>query len=75
MLLRINARSLFVEKHRGYKLRDVGLDERKLQDILFRSLDRLFADDELILLMQSRRGQRSLITWQFIKLEVSIFLN
>lgn len=56
MLLRINARSLSVEKHRGYKLRDVGLDERKLQNILFRSLDRLFADDELILLMQSRRG-------------------
>ena len=33
-----------------------GLDERGLQDILFKTLDRLFPDDELILLMQSRRG-------------------
>jgi|GEM_PF-2910854 hypothetical protein len=29
----------------------MGLDERALQAILFRTLDRLFLDDELILLM------------------------
>jgi len=33
------------------------MDERALQDILFKSLDRLFPDDELILLMQSRAWQ------------------
>ncbi len=35
----------------------MGLDERALQTILFRTLDRLFLDDELILLMQSRSWQ------------------
>jgi len=38
-------------------LQTFGLDERGLQDILFKSLDRLFPDDELILLMQSRYWQ------------------
>ncbi len=57
MLLTINTRLLSVEKKPGRRLREFGLDERKLQDVLFRSLDRLFADDELILLMQSKRGR------------------
>jgi len=33
------------------------LDERALQDVLFKSLDRLFPDEELVLLMQSRLWQ------------------
>ena len=54
MLLNINTKTHFAEKRRTERLQSFGLDERGLQDILFRSLDRLFPDDELILLMQSR---------------------
>lgn len=57
MLLSINTKSRFTEKKRSSRLQAFGLDERGLQDILFKSLDRLFPDDELILLMQSRSWQ------------------
>ena len=57
MLLSISTKSSYAEKKRTSHLKAFGLDERGLQDILFKSLDRLFPDDELILLMQSRRWQ------------------
>ena len=57
MLLNININTRYAEKRRTKRLQSFGLDERALQDILFRSLDRLFPDDELILLMQSRSWQ------------------
>jgi hypothetical protein len=41
----------------GTPLKQFGLDERGLQNILFRSLDRLIGEDELLLLMQSRHWQ------------------
>lgn len=55
MLLQVDTNTLYTEKLRGANLREFGIDERKLQDVLFRSLDRLFPDDEMILLMQSSR--------------------
>ncbi len=57
MLLSINTKSRYAEKKRTDRLQSFGLDERALQDILFKSLDRLFPDDELLLLMQSRFWQ------------------
>ncbi len=54
MLLSVNLKTRYPEKKRTKDLRTFGLDERALQDILFQSLDRLFPEDELILLMQSR---------------------
>jgi len=57
MLLTINTNTHFAERKRTDRLQTFGLDERGLQDILFKSLDRLFPDDELLLLMQSRRWQ------------------
>ena len=57
MLLRINPKTRYAERRRTKRLQSFGIDERILQDILFRSLDRLFPDDELTLLMQSRRWQ------------------
>jgi len=54
VLLSVNTKTFYAEKKRGARLQEFGLDERKLQDILFQSLDRLFPDDELILLMQSQ---------------------
>lgn len=57
MLLSINTKTRFAEKKRSSRLQDFDFDERALQDILFKSMDRLFPDDELILLMQSRQWQ------------------
>lgn len=57
MLLNINTKTHYAERRRTEHLRSFNLDERALQDILFRTLDRLFPDDELILLMQSRLWQ------------------
>jgi hypothetical protein len=56
MLLKVDLKAKHATRVRGSKLKDFGLDERAFQDILFRSLDRLIPDDELLLLMQSRRG-------------------
>jgi hypothetical protein len=50
-------KSRYAEKKRTERLQHFGLDERGLQDILFKSLDRLLPDDELLLLMQSRSWQ------------------
>ncbi len=57
MLLSINTTTRFAERKRTERLQSFGLDERALQAVLFDSLDRLFPDDELVLLMQSRSWQ------------------
>src|SRR4051812_13781315 len=57
MLLRVDPSTRAAERVAGSPLKQFGLDERRLQDILFRSLDRLIGEDELLLLMQSRRWQ------------------
>lgn len=57
MLLNINTKTHSVERRRTERLQSFGFDERDLQDMLFHSLDRLFPDDELLLLMQSHQGQ------------------
>ncbi len=56
MLLSINLENSSAERIRGYSLSEFGIDERKFQHILFKSLDRLVSDNELLLLMESRRG-------------------
>lgn len=57
MLLRIDPGSAVAERIHGAALRDIGLDERGLQAILFESLDRLIPDEELLVIAQSRRWQ------------------
>jgi hypothetical protein len=57
MLLRVDRETRAAKRVTGVPLKKFGLDERGLQDILFRSLDRLIGDDELLLLMQSRHWQ------------------
>jgi hypothetical protein len=57
MLLSIDRKTRLAQKKTGSRLQAFGFDERGLQDILFKTLDRLFPDDELILLMQSRHWQ------------------
>ena len=57
MLLNVDIQSKIAERIRGVSLKSFGLDERAFQDILYRSLDKLIPDDELLLLMQSRHWQ------------------
>jgi len=57
MLLCVDPRTRVAMRVNGSPLSKFGLDERGLQDILFRSLDRLIGEDELLLLMQSRHWQ------------------
>jgi hypothetical protein len=57
MLLSVDLKTRAASRVTGSPLKKFGLDERGLQDILFRSLDRLIGDDELLLLMQSRHWQ------------------
>lgn len=57
MLLEVDLKNKIAERVRGVDLKSFGIDERSFQDILYRSLDNLIPDDELLLLMQSRRWQ------------------
>ncbi len=54
MLLNVDIQARLATKAPSIRLSDFALDERGLQDILFRALDRLIPDDELLLIMQSR---------------------
>jgi hypothetical protein len=57
MLLQIDANTRAAIRLKSEQLRAFGLDERGLQDILFRSLDRLLPDQEFLLIAQSRHWQ------------------
>ena len=48
MLLRIDSQSRLATRVAGQRLKDFGFDERRLQATLFRSLDRLLPDEELL---------------------------
>jgi len=54
MLLKVDTEAVLATKARSVRLAHFGLDERGLQNILFRALDRLIPDDEILLIMQSR---------------------
>ncbi len=55
MLLKVNIQSKIATRIQGECLKSFELDERGFQEILFNSLERFLPDDELILIMQSRR--------------------
>ncbi|GGI19152.1 hypothetical protein [Oxalicibacterium faecigallinarum] len=57
MLLSINTKTKYAERRRTKRLQSFGFDELALQAVFFRTLDRLFPDDKLILLTQSRAWQ------------------
>ena len=58
MLLRISSKNdEAATRLPGQHLKDFGFDERKLQGVLFKSLDRLLPDEELLLIGQSRPWQ------------------
>ncbi|HEY6457809.1 MAG TPA: hypothetical protein VIY90_21245 [Steroidobacteraceae bacterium] len=57
MLFQIDIKQRLAKRVAGEQLSSFGLDERGLQEILFRSLDRLLPDEELLLIAQSRRWQ------------------
>ncbi len=49
MLLKFDTDRALATKARSVRLAQFGLDERGLQNILFRALDRLIPDDELLM--------------------------
>lgn len=55
MLLKVDTERRLATRARSVRLKVFRLEERDLQNVLFRSLDRLIPDDELLLIMQSRR--------------------
>jgi hypothetical protein len=57
MLLEIDLKAKVGERIRGVNLKNFGIDERTFKQIFYHSLDKLIPDDELVLLMQSRRWQ------------------
>lgn len=57
MLLKIDPKTQLAERLRGERLRKFNVLERDLQSILFRTLDRLLYDEELLIIMQSRLWQ------------------
>jgi hypothetical protein len=57
MLFRLNTAKKEIDIVERIRLVDVGWDERKLQELLFRNLDRVIQDEELLLILQSRRWQ------------------
>lgn len=59
MLLKVDPKTRMAERIRGERLRIFNVTERDLQDILFCTLDRLLYDEELLIIMQSRRWQEN----------------
>lgn len=57
MLLDVDLNSRTATRRSGSLLSDFGLNERGFQEVLFRSLDRLLPDDQLLLIAQSRSWQ------------------
>ena len=57
MLLKVDPKTQVAERIHGEKLQSFNITERDLQNILFRTLDRLLYDEELLLIMQSRNWQ------------------
>jgi len=57
MLLKVDPKARTAERIQGERLQNFNITERDLQDILFRTLDRLLYDEELLLIMQSRNWQ------------------
>ena len=57
MLLLVNTSDKTAKRVTGAPLKQFGLDERGFQAVLYKSLDRLVGEDELLLMMQSRSWQ------------------
>jgi hypothetical protein len=57
MLLEFNEHKLIPRKLQSERLKSFGLNERDLQAVMFRCLDRLLPSEELLVVMQSRQWQ------------------
>ena len=57
MLLKVDPEAQTAERIPGKMLQTFDITEKDLQNILFRTLDRLLYDEELLLIMQSRNWQ------------------
>ena len=57
MLFILDKKKNTVEKTRKLTLADIGWKEEDLQKLLYKNLDKVFPDDDLLLIMQSRKWQ------------------
>ena len=57
MLFILDKKKHTVEKTRKLTLADIGWKEEDLQQLLYENLDKVFPDDDLLLIMQSRKWQ------------------
>jgi hypothetical protein len=57
MLFKLNPTTNEIDIVRRTRLQDFGWDERKFQNLLFKNLDRVIQEQELLLIMQSRQWQ------------------
>ena len=57
MLFKLNPSRNEIDIVSRVRLRDFGWNERKLQNLLFQNLDRVIQEEELLVIMQSRRWQ------------------
>jgi hypothetical protein len=57
MLFELDTKNGNIDIVKRVYLKDFGWDERELQELLFNNLDRVIGEEELLLIMQSRRWQ------------------
>lgn len=57
MILQLNQESSSVDRTKKVTLKDIGWQEIHLQELMYNNLDALLPDDELLLIMQSKRWQ------------------
>jgi len=57
MLFKLDPKSRIVKKTQKLTLAEIGWLEKDLQQFLYKNLNLIFPDDELLLIMQSRNWQ------------------
>ena len=57
MIFRLNKHQHNIQRARRYRLFDIGWKEEDLQELLFKNLEKVLQDEELLLIMQARKWQ------------------
>lgn len=57
MIFNLNKENKHISRRRGIRLIDIEWKEKDFEDLMFKNMDALFPDDELLLIMQSRNYQ------------------
>lgn len=57
MIFKLNQAQYDIKNLKKYYLRDIGWNEENLQKLLFQNIEKILQDEELLLIMQSRKWQ------------------